>query len=87
MKQKEWQLHLEKQREYFKGICDNFTIGQKVELTPDSSSHFETDEYGKLEGTVIDKGYNEYGCSLRVDIDGSGTCLWIDGEDYAEGLY
>ena len=72
---------IEKQREKNREIYDSFEIGQTVEFQPTDGDFYETDEYGNVEAKVIDKSYSQFGCDLRVDLDGSGTELWIDAED------
>lgn len=72
---------LKKQEERYKKMYDSFEIYDTVEFYPESGSHYETNEDGLLEGKIVDKSYGLYGCDLRVNIDGSGTELWISAED------
>lgn len=81
MNQEQINSILEAQKVHLQKLYGEFEIGQTIQFYPESGSHYEVDDNGLLEGGIVDKKLGKHGVDLRVDIDGSGTRLWISAED------
>lgn len=77
MNRKDIQELIDQQKERFERQYNSFVVGDiaTLENFNDDTPYLEEG----TTGTVIDKTFNEYGCSIRVDFN--GTELWIDAED------
>ncbi|WP_303982212.1 hypothetical protein [Niallia circulans] len=69
------------QKEKHRKLHDCFEIGQAVTFKHTEKDYFELEGYGLVEGEIVDKSFNQYGCDLRVKLKGAGIELWIDAED------